>query len=75
MGYAVSGGGDGTSSFFDMRTRLVCWNPAAQAAITSISLIPPTGGFNVNCYFSLHGLGEEAGMAPLNGVYRGPCGV
>lgn len=57
MGYAVSGGGDGTSSFFDMRTRLVCWNPAAQAAITSISLIPPTGGFNINCYFSLHGIG------------------
>ncbi len=57
MGYAVSGGGDGTSSFFDMRTRLVCWNPAAQAAITSISLIPPTGGFNINCYLSLHGLG------------------
>ena len=59
MGYAVSGGGNGTSSFFDMRTRLICWNPAAQAAITSISLIPPAGGFNVGCLFTLHGLGDQ----------------
>ena len=57
MVYCVSGGGDGTSSFIDMRTRIVCWNPAAQAAITSIALIAPTGGFNVNCQLGLYGLG------------------
>jgi hypothetical protein len=57
MAYCVSGGGDGTSSFIDMRTRIACWNPATQAAITSIALIAPTGGFNVNCQFCLYGIG------------------
>ena len=57
MAYCVSGGGDGTSSFIDMRTRIACWNPAAQAGITSIGLIAPSGGFNVNCQFCLYGIG------------------
>lgn len=57
MAYCVSGGGNGTSSFSDMRTRIVCWNPAAQAAITSISLIAPAGGFNLNCQLGLYGVG------------------
>jgi hypothetical protein len=57
MAYCLSGGGDGTSSFIDMRTRIACWNPAAQAAITSIGLIAPTGGFNLNCQLCLYGLG------------------
>ena len=57
MAYCLSGGGDGTSSFIDMRNRIACWNPAAQAAITSIALIAPTGGFNVNCQLCLYGIG------------------
>ncbi len=54
--YAVSGGGNGTSSFVDLRVRVGIWNPAAQAAITSIALTFPTGGVN-NGQFSLYGFG------------------
>ena len=57
VGYVLGGGGDGTSSFMDMRSRLICWNPAAQAAVTAIALIAPAGGFNVNCQFCLYGIG------------------
>jgi hypothetical protein len=54
--YSVSGGGNGTSSFADLRVRVGIWNPAAQAAITAISLTFPTGGVN-NCQASLYGFG------------------
>jgi len=55
--YAVSGGGNGTTSFVDMRTRLGIWNPAAQAGVTSITLTAPSGGFNAGAQFGLYGLG------------------
>jgi hypothetical protein len=55
--YSLSGGGNGTTSFVDMRTRLGIWNPAAQAAITAITLTAPTGGFDAGCQFSLYGFG------------------
>jgi hypothetical protein len=55
--YSLSGGGNGTTSFVDMRTRMGIWNPAAQAAITAITLTAPTGGFDANCQFSLYTFG------------------
>jgi hypothetical protein len=55
--YSLSGGGDGTSSFMDVRVRCGVYAPPAQAAITSISIIPPSGNFNLGCVFSLYGLG------------------
>lgn len=54
--YSVSGGGNGTSSFGDLRIRVGIWNPATQAAITAVSLIFPAGGVN-NGQFSLYGFG------------------
>lgn len=54
---SISGGGNGTSSFVDLRSRVGIWAPASQAAITAISLIAPTGGFNANCFFGLYGIG------------------
>lgn len=55
--YSLSGGGNGTSSFVDMRTRIGIWNPAAQAGITSLTLTAPAGGFSANCVFGLYGFG------------------
>ena len=55
--YSLSGGGDGTSSFMDVRVRAGVYAPPAQAAITSISIIPPAGNFNLGCVFCLYGLG------------------
>lgn len=56
--YSQSGGGMGTSSFVDLRTRLGVWNPAAQAAISAIALLAPgSGGFAAGCVFGLYGIG------------------
>lgn len=55
--YSISGGGNGTTSFVDMRTRIGIWNPASQAGITAITLTAPSGGFDANCQFSLYGFG------------------
>ncbi len=55
--YAFSGGGIGTTSYMDMRSRVGVWSPAAQAAITAITLTTPSGGFAANGSFGLYGLG------------------
>ncbi len=55
--YCLSGGGNGTTSFVDMRTRLGIWNPAAQVAVTAITLTAPTGGFSAGCTFGLYAFG------------------
>jgi hypothetical protein len=55
--YSMSGGGNGTTSFVDLRTRLGIWNPSAQAAISSIALLAPAGGFAAGCTFGLYGFG------------------
>lgn len=39
--YSVSGGGDGTSSFVDLRVRVGIYAPAVQGAITAISMAIP----------------------------------
>lgn len=54
--YGISGGGNGTSSFMDIRTRVGVWNPAAQAAVTALSLSAPTGNFLVGTRFTLYGI-------------------
>jgi hypothetical protein len=54
--YSVSGGGNGTSSFADLRVRTGVWNPVTQAAITSVSILFPAGGVNSG-QFSLYGFG------------------
>ena len=55
--YGMSGGGNGTSSFVDLRSRLGCYAPSSQAAITSISIIAPSGSFFLTgSRFSLYGL-------------------
>jgi hypothetical protein len=56
--YAMSGAGNGTSSMVDGRLRFGFWNPAAQAAVTSLSLTAPAGSdFLVGSTFSLYGVG------------------
>jgi hypothetical protein len=55
--YSVSGGGDGTSSFVDLRVRTGIYAPSSQTAITSLAVIAPAGGFDVNCSICLYGLG------------------
>jgi hypothetical protein len=55
--YSVSGGGNASTSFVDMRTRLGIWNPTSQAGITAITLTAPSGGFNANAQFALYGFG------------------
>lgn len=55
--YSLSGGGDGTSSFVDLRVRVGIYAPASQTAITSLAVIAPSGGFDVNCSICLYGLG------------------
>lgn len=54
--YGVSGGGNGTSSFVDIRTRIAIWNPSAQAAITSLSLSSPDGAFRAGSRLTLYGI-------------------
>jgi hypothetical protein len=55
--YSVSGGGNGGSSFVDLRVRVAVWAPSVQAGITAVSLIAPAGGFLANSFFGLYGLG------------------
>jgi hypothetical protein len=56
--YAMSGAGNGTSSMVDGRLRWGFWNPASQAAVSSISLTAPAGSdFLVGSQFSLYGIG------------------
>jgi hypothetical protein len=56
--YAMSGAGNGTSSMVDGRLRWGFWNPASQAAVTSISLAAPSGSdFLVGSQFCLYGIG------------------
>lgn len=55
--YGISGGGNGTSSFVDLRVRVGIWAPGSQAGITAITLTAPAGGFVANSYFGLYGFG------------------
>jgi hypothetical protein len=56
--YAMSGMGNGTSAQVDGRMRWGFWNPAAQAAVTSISLTAPgTSNFLTGSQFCLYGVG------------------
>lgn len=55
--YGISGGGNGTSSFVDLRLRVGIWAPAVQAGITAITLTAPGSGFAANCSFGLYGFG------------------
>lgn len=55
--YGISGGGNGTSSFVDLRVRVGVWAPATQAGITAITLTAPGSGFAANCFFGLYGFG------------------
>lgn len=56
LAYGVTGGGNGTTSFVDLRTRLGIYNPASQAAITSLSLATPSGFFLTGTRFTLYGI-------------------
>jgi hypothetical protein len=56
--YSQSGAGNGTSSMVDGRVRWGFWNPAAQAAVTSVSLTAPAGSnFLTGSQFCLYGAG------------------
>ena len=56
--YSVSGGGNGTSAMVDGRLRFGNWNPAAQAAVSSVSLTAPSGSnFLVGSELCLYGIG------------------
>jgi hypothetical protein len=55
--YAISGGGDGTSSFMDLRVRTGVWNPAVQAAISAVAITAPSTGYVTGSVFGLYGFG------------------
>jgi len=55
--YSVSGGGDGTSSFVDLRIRVGVYNPATQAAVTAIAITAPGTGYVTGSVMGLYGLG------------------
>lgn len=55
--YSVSGGGDGTSSFTDLRIRVGIYNPATQAAVTAIAITAPGTGYVTGSAFGLYGIG------------------
>jgi hypothetical protein len=56
--YAMSGAGNGTSAMVDGRLRWGFWNPAAQAAVTALSLTAPAGSnFLTGSTFCLYGIG------------------
>jgi hypothetical protein len=55
---AVSGAGNGTSAMVDGRVRWGFWNPAAQAAVTAVSLTAPAGSnFLTGSTFAIYGVG------------------
>jgi hypothetical protein len=55
--YGLSGGGNGTSTFVDIRTRLGIYNPATQAAVSSLSLSAPSSSdFLTGSRFTLYGI-------------------
>lgn len=57
MFYSLSGAGDGSTAMVDMRIRAGWWNPASQAAISTIALTAPAGTyFLTGSYFALYGL-------------------
>lgn len=56
--YSLSGGADGSQSFFDVRLRVGAYTPASQAAITSLSLVfPGSGGLAAGSFWGLYGFG------------------
>jgi hypothetical protein len=56
--YAVSGAGNATSAMVDGRVRFGFWNPASQAAVTSLTLTAPAGSnFLTGSNFALYGMG------------------
>jgi hypothetical protein len=56
--YSMSGAGNGTSSMVDGRLRWGFWNPAAQAAVTAVTLTAPAGSnFLAGSNFALYGIG------------------
>jgi hypothetical protein len=55
--FGISGGGNGTTSFVDLRVRTGCWCPSSQAGISAITLTAPAGGFVANSFFGLYGFG------------------
>ena len=55
--YSISGGGDGTSSFVDLRTRVGSYNPSSQLAISAVSITAPSGGFTAGGFFGLYAFG------------------
>jgi hypothetical protein len=55
--YSISGAGDGSTAFVDMRLRCGWYNPAAQAAITSITLTAPGSlFFTTGTFLGLYGI-------------------
>jgi hypothetical protein len=58
MVFAMSGGGNGTSSMVDARLRWGWWNPSSSPSLTSLSLTAPAGSyFLTGSQFSLYGVG------------------
>lgn len=56
--YSFSGAGNGTSSMVDGRLRWGFWNPAAQAAVTAVTLTAPgSSNFLIGSQFCLYGVG------------------
>lgn len=54
---SFSGAGNGSSAMVDARWRMGWWTPAAQAAITSLTLTAPAGSnFTAGSFFQLYGL-------------------
>lgn len=54
--YSLSGGGNGTTSLVDMRTRIGIYNPVTQAAVTSLSLAAAAGNYLTGTRFTLYGI-------------------
>lgn len=58
MFWSISGMGDGTSAAIDGRVRFGFYNPAAQAAVTELTLTAPgSSNFNTGSFFGIYGLG------------------